>query len=60
MPVLDENGEIVLKNNAWFMSFAPADDPQYVVVVNQCRTDKSGYEVMPVAAEIYKYLFEKY
>ena len=60
VPVLDENGEIVLKNNAWFMSFAPADDPQYVVVVNQCRTDKSGYEVMPVAAEIYKYLFEKY
>ena len=57
--VLDEKGEAAIKNNAWFMSFAPADDPQYVVVINQCRTDKSGYELMPAAAEIYEYLFEK-
>lgn len=50
-----ENGD---ENNAWFISFAPADDPQYVVVVNQCRTTKYGSELMTTAAEIYDYLFQ--
>ena len=51
-----ENGDDT--NNAWFISFAPADDPQYVVVVNQCNTSKYGYRMMDTAAEIYRYLFE--
>lgn len=44
--------------NAWYISFAPADDPQYVVVVNQCDTVKYGKDLMDTAAGIYEYLFE--
>lgn len=54
-----ETGDENDSNHAWFTSFAPADNPQYVVVVNQCRTNKSGYRMMKAAAEIYEYLFEK-
>lgn len=54
---IGENREL---NNAWYLSFAPADDPQYVVVVNQCKTKKSGYQMMSVAAEIYQYLFDEH
>lgn len=43
--------------NAWYVSFAPADDPQYVVVVNQCDTEKYGQNLMDTAAGVYKYLF---
>lgn len=47
-------------NNAWFLSFAPMEDPQYVVVVNQCDTRSSGRDMMDTAAGIYQYLFEEY
>lgn len=47
-------------HNAWFISFAPADDPQYVVAVNQCKTNKGGYRMMTTAAEIFQYLFEEW
>lgn len=53
-----ETGDSEASNNAWFISFAPADDPQYVVVVNQCRCRKGGWKMMSTAAEIYQYLFE--
>lgn len=52
-----ETGEKDL-NNAWFVSFAPASDPKYVVVVNQCDTEKYGQNLMDTAAGIYQYLFE--
>lgn len=52
-----ENGDKEETNNAWFMSFAPADDPEYVVVVNQCKTEKFGQNMMDTAAGIYRYLF---
>ena len=55
-----ENGDEEMTNNAWYISFAPAEDPQYVVVVNQCRTAKAGYRMMPAVADIYEYLFEVY
>lgn len=55
-----EIGEERELNNAWYVSFAPADAPRYVVVVNQCKTKKTGYQMMPVVAEIYQYLFENY
>lgn len=45
--------------NAWYISFAPADAPQYVVVVNQCGTQKAGYQMMSACAEIYQYLFQE-
>lgn len=46
--------------DAWFVSFAPANDPQYVVVVNECKTNKSGANMMTTVAEIYEYLFTQY
>ncbi len=58
-----ENGENDDENdtvNAWFVSFAPADDPQYVVVANQCKTHKGGYKMTETVAEIYQYLFEEF
>lgn len=55
-----QTGDNKDSNNAWFISFAPADKPQYVVVVNQCKTKKAGYKMMITAASIYKYLFEKW
>lgn len=52
--------ELTNDTNAWFLSFAPAQDPQYAVVVNQCRSgQKAGYQMMPAAAKIYEYLFEQ-
>ncbi len=53
-----ELGNQEKQNNAWVISFAPADDPQYVVVVNQCKTKKAGQDLLDAAAKIYEYLFE--
>ncbi|MCD8356321.1 MAG: hypothetical protein LUE11_07100 [Clostridia bacterium] len=48
-------------NNLWLASYAPYDDPQYVVVVNQCGTyDKSARVLLNSVADIYQYLFEEY
>lgn len=55
-----EIGDEAERTNAWYVSFAPANDPKYVVVVNQCKAHKAGSEMMPVVAEIYQYLFEEY
>lgn len=52
-----ENGQQTNPNNAWFVSFAPAENPQYVVVMNQCETDKFGSQLMGASAKIYEYLF---
>lgn len=52
-----ENGDKNETNNSWFVSLAPVDDPEYVVVVNQCRTDKYGSNMMETTAKIYEYLF---
>ncbi|MBE5954873.1 MAG: hypothetical protein E7253_00300 [Lachnospiraceae bacterium] len=54
-----ENGDAGDTNNAWVVSFAPASDPQYVVVANQCKTDKYGQDLMDTVAGIYGYLFEE-
>lgn len=55
-----ENGDELSTNNVWFVSFAPANDPRYVVVVNECRTHKQGWQMMGTAATIYDYLFTEY
>ena len=52
-----ENGQQANPNNAWFVSFAPAEDPRYVVVMNQCETIKFGSQLMGASARIYEYLF---
>lgn len=53
-----QTGDTQKTTDAWFVSFAPADEPQYVVVVNQCNSHKSGYQMMTTAADIYEYLFD--
>lgn len=46
-------------NNAWFVSFAPAEDPQYVIVVNQLKTDNLGRSLAPIAEELYNMLYQQ-
>ena len=40
-----------------FASFAPADDPQYVVVVLVERGGKGGQVAAPIARQIYEAIF---
>jgi penicillin-binding protein 2 len=51
-----EIGETGL-NDAWFISYAPADDPQYVVAVYIERSGHGGENAAPVARQIYEGLF---
>ena len=44
--------------NAWLMTFAPADDPQYVVVVNHCVTKQYGSSLAGVVSELYDILLK--
>jgi penicillin-binding protein 2 len=46
------------KNFAWFMSYAPADDPEYVVAVYIERAGHGGESAAPVARQIYEGIFE--
>jgi penicillin-binding protein 2 len=46
------------KNFAWFMSYAPADDPRYVVAVYIERAGHGGESAAPVARQIYEGVFE--
>jgi penicillin-binding protein 2 len=43
--------------DAWFVSYAPADDPQYVVVVYLEKSGHGGETAAPVARQIYEGLF---
>lgn len=60
IPVAGKTGtaEVAGKQStSWFASFAPADDPQYVVVVN---VDQGGYGAAtsgPVARAVYEQIF---
>lgn len=46
------------KNNAWLVTFAPADDPKYVIVVNRLSTKKIGKTLAPVAESLYEWLLQ--
>ncbi len=46
-------------NNAWMVSFAPADDPRYVVVACRLKTDKIGKSMAPVIEELYSWLLRQ-
>ncbi len=46
-------------NNAWIVTFAPADDPKYVIVVNKLKTGDIGKTLAPIAEELYEQLFEQ-
>jgi penicillin-binding protein 2 len=45
------------QDHAWFASFAPAQDPQYVVVVLVERGGKGGQVAAPIARRIYNAIF---
>ena len=45
------------QDNAWFASFAPANDPQYVVVVMIEHGGKGGEVAAPIARAIYDAIF---
>jgi penicillin-binding protein 2 len=44
-------------NRAWFVSYAPADDPQYVVAVYLNYAGHGGESAAPVAREIFEGIF---
>lgn len=46
-------------NNAWMVTFAPADAPRYVVVVNRLKTKEIGKSLSPVVENIYELLFDR-
>jgi len=45
------------KNVAWFVSYAPAEDPQYVVAVYLNRAGHGGESAGPVARQIFEGIF---
>ncbi len=45
------------QDHAWFASFAPAEDPEYVVVVLVERGGKGGQVAAPIARQIYQAIF---
>jgi len=44
-------------NFAWFTSYAPADDPRYVIVVYLERAGHGGESAAPIARQIYEGIF---
>ncbi|MDO4976198.1 MAG: penicillin-binding transpeptidase domain-containing protein [Eubacteriales bacterium] len=46
-------------NNAWLVTFAPADDPKYVIVANQLSTKEIGKSMMPVIESLYQSLLDE-
>ncbi|MFN2593533.1 MAG: penicillin-binding transpeptidase domain-containing protein, partial [Actinomycetota bacterium] len=44
-------------NDAWFISYAPASDPQYVIAVYIEKAGHGGESAAPVARQIYESLF---
>ena len=45
-------------NNAWLVTFAPADDPQYIIVANRLKTTEIGKTLAPVVEDLYDTLFD--
>lgn len=45
------------RNFAWFASYAPADDPEYVVIVCLYQAGHGGESAAPVARQIYEGIY---
>jgi len=45
-------------NRAWFVSYAPADDPQYVIAVYLDQAGHGGESAAPIARQIYEGIFQ--
>ena len=46
-------------NNAWLVTMAPADKPEYVIVVSRLKTTKIGKDLVPIAEDLYDQIFDK-
>lgn len=46
------------KNNAWMVSYAPADSPRYVIVANKIGTKDIGKTLAPVLETLYDRLLD--
>ncbi len=60
VPVAGKTGTAELGSQipyAWFAAYAPADDPQYVVVVNVERGGGGSQTAAPIAARILQAAF---
>lgn len=67
MEKIGKNGKVAAKtgtaqrgdgtNNAWMISFAPADDPQYIVCINALGTKEYGISLKDETEAIYHYLY---
>ncbi|MGN0465008.1 MAG: peptidoglycan D,D-transpeptidase FtsI family protein [Lachnospiraceae bacterium] len=44
-------------NNAWMVSYAPADNPEYIVCMNHLKTDEAGISLKKDVASIYQKLY---
>ena len=45
-----------LRSHAWFTSYAPFDDPKYIVTILIEHGGHGGSTAGPIAADIYKWL----
>ncbi len=45
-------------NNAWMVSFAPANNPQYIICMNHLKTDEAGIALKDDIASLYQRLFQ--
>jgi penicillin-binding protein 2 len=60
IPVAGKTGTAEVEgqgDTSWFASFAPADNPQYVVVVTIPRTGQGAQYAAPTAKEIYQGIY---
>ena len=46
-------------NNAWMVSFAPAEDPRYVIVANKLGTKDIGKTLAPLLESLYQSLLHE-
>lgn len=44
-------------NNAWMVSFAPAEDPEYVICMNRLGVDEFGVAIKEEMEGVYEYLY---
>lgn len=51
-------GELDELNRAWFVSYAPVEDPRYVVAIYLEKAGHGGESAAPVARQIYEGLFD--
>ncbi|MFA9430862.1 penicillin-binding protein 2 [Egicoccus sp. AB-alg2] len=61
IPVAGKTGTAELKPKvpyAWFAAYAPADDPEYVVVVNVEEGGGGSQTAAPIARNIFEHLFD--